>query len=189
MLTTYFTSSKHVKRYIEQNGLPDEVVIEKMFDCPKEAREWESRRLQEMDAMNSPYFLNKTNNKSIPPGLHKGKSYEEIMGVERAERLKEIRRQHALSRSSEFYNNVAKKISKSTKGKRTGGNNNRAIPISFYYCGEFFEFDCMKSAAKHLKVSESSLHKFYHTGEPPKRKSKNPNNGGPEVFSKIEFIL
>lgn len=43
--TTYFTSSKHVKRFIEANGEPDIITVRLVFSCTMRARRCETRVL------------------------------------------------------------------------------------------------------------------------------------------------
>lgn len=60
---TYFTSSKLVKKLVEQYGKDSfEVQIRKIFnDNPKNAQEWERRVLKRIKAGEKPNFLNKSN--------------------------------------------------------------------------------------------------------------------------------
>lgn len=66
LFVTYFTSSKHVKRFISQHGIPDILSIRKTFgeDAQKCAM-WESRLLNKINAKDNPIFLNKTNGDSL----------------------------------------------------------------------------------------------------------------------------
>lgn len=64
---TYFTSSKHVKEFVIQNGDPDIIEIRKVFDDVTKARMWEHRVLKRLDAANRGEFLNKSDGLSIPP--------------------------------------------------------------------------------------------------------------------------
>lgn len=63
--TTYFTSSKSVKRFRLLYGEPDIRQIRKVFDCPSKARIWEERVLKRIDASSRDDFLNKANGKAI----------------------------------------------------------------------------------------------------------------------------
>lgn len=58
---TYFTSSAHVKKYIEFNGPPDIIKILKVFSNPEEAFAWERRILIRVNANKNPAFLNRSN--------------------------------------------------------------------------------------------------------------------------------
>ena len=95
---TYFTSSKHVKRFRELQGEPDIIQIRKTFNDRQSAEAWEKSLLNKIDAANNPSFLNEHNS---APGR-----FKHTTGVDH----------HAfgISRSDE----VKKKISLSNKGKR-----------------------------------------------------------------------
>jgi len=100
---TYFTSSKVVKTYREKFGEPDVIEIRKKFDCAKKAQLWEHRVLKKLLSSNRELWLNATDNIAIhfkgnysntKPGSiasvqkTKGKTYEELYGVEKAAELK-----------------------------------------------------------------------------------------------------
>lgn len=57
--TTYFTSSKHVVKFIEDHGQPDVIEIRHTFKTEKAARAWEERVLRKIDAVNDERWLNK----------------------------------------------------------------------------------------------------------------------------------
>lgn len=73
----YKTSSKHVKRFIEECGDPDILIIRKTFFDIESARIWEENVLTRLKVVDRSDFLNKTANKSIPPGLNLGCKYTE----------------------------------------------------------------------------------------------------------------
>lgn len=64
----YLSSSKYVKQFIEQYGLPDIMKIRKIFKTTKAAREWEEKVLKRMKVKSSDRWLNK-NDRSAPPPL------------------------------------------------------------------------------------------------------------------------
>jgi len=57
---TYFTSSKHVRKFRELNGEPDHIEILKEFDNKKDACEFEEQKLREFDVLNKDNWLNKS---------------------------------------------------------------------------------------------------------------------------------
>ena len=58
----YFTSSKEVKSFREENGEPDIILIRKTFpNNPDACKLWESKFLEKVNAQNNPKFLNKRN--------------------------------------------------------------------------------------------------------------------------------
>lgn len=68
LLVTYFTSSKHVHQLIKKYGIDQfESEVRQEFDSVDAAREWETKVLRRCDVVNSPLFINKTDNKSIDP--------------------------------------------------------------------------------------------------------------------------
>jgi hypothetical protein len=63
---TYFTSSKHVKKFREEYGEPDVVQVRKIFNTKKSAILWEEKVLQKLNVRNNDNWLNK-NDCSAPP--------------------------------------------------------------------------------------------------------------------------
>ena len=61
----YKTSSKHVKKMIEENGNPDIIQIRKIFKDQNAARVWESKVLKKMNVIKDNRFINKSDNISI----------------------------------------------------------------------------------------------------------------------------
>jgi hypothetical protein len=64
---TYFTSSKHVKRFRKDHSEPDVISIRKIFTNKDNAILWESKVLRRINAINKVEFINQTNNKAISP--------------------------------------------------------------------------------------------------------------------------
>lgn len=58
---TYFTSSDYVKTFREIYGEPDVIEVRKTFDTADEARLWEEKVIDKIDAVNSDYWLNRQN--------------------------------------------------------------------------------------------------------------------------------
>lgn len=56
---TYFTSSPLVRNFRYEFGEPDIIQIRKVFNCVEKARNWESRVLHRLNAVNSKKWLNK----------------------------------------------------------------------------------------------------------------------------------
>lgn len=70
LFVSYFTSSKHVKNYIKQHGIPDIIEIRKIFTSETrivDAQTYEHRVLKKLKASARPDYLNRTDNKSIAP--------------------------------------------------------------------------------------------------------------------------
>lgn len=61
IMTTYFTSSKKVKSYIKENGIPDIIVIDKIFNNKEFATLYEEQYLTNINAAKSKKFLNSHN--------------------------------------------------------------------------------------------------------------------------------
>jgi len=165
LMTTYFTSSNHVKRFIESYGLPDKVEVDRVFDTIDEARSWETAQLIALDAVKSHRFLNRTNNTSINPrvaGHGKGKTYEEIMGESKAKKLRELRSRHNYERHSNpgYSERIGAKSSKTLTGRRLGKNNPRAKSVILEFRGEIMKFSTWKEAASFLNVKQSNFSAF-----------------------------
>jgi len=65
--TKYFTSSKHVRKFREENGEPDVIEIRQTFNDSLQAREWEEKVLIRLKVIYNDKWLNKATGKSIPP--------------------------------------------------------------------------------------------------------------------------
>lgn len=68
IMVTYMTSSKSVKQYIKQHGLPTVVKARKVFNTATECRQWEARVLRRMHVVESDNWFNK-NDKAAPPHM------------------------------------------------------------------------------------------------------------------------
>ena len=55
----YYTSSKLVKIFKEQNGNPDIIQVRKTFNCKKKTQKWEKRVLKKLKAVSNEKWLNK----------------------------------------------------------------------------------------------------------------------------------
>jgi len=65
--TSYKTSSKHVKAFVEQFGDPEIRQVRKVFDSSEKARIWENKVLARLGVVRDSRWLNKTDNISIEP--------------------------------------------------------------------------------------------------------------------------
>lgn len=88
---SYFTSSEIVTRFRIENGEPDVVQVRKTFLTENAATEWEGKVLKRMKVVSSPKWLNAHDKKNFSGKSLRGRSYEQIMGVEKAAELKQIR--------------------------------------------------------------------------------------------------
>ena len=61
--TVYFTSSKEVKKFREQNGEPDVLQIRKTFTAAEGARLWEEKVLKRLNVIEDDKWLNKNDNR------------------------------------------------------------------------------------------------------------------------------
>lgn len=74
LMKIYFTSSKHVKKFIEENGLPTVKEIRKIFntfnktvdELANEARSWEHAVLRRLNVVQDEKWLNMSDNKCFP---------------------------------------------------------------------------------------------------------------------------
>ena len=63
--TTYFSSSKYVKKFIKENGNPDVVEIRRIFKDKNSAKSWEEKVIRRIKAIKNPNWLNMGNNNSF----------------------------------------------------------------------------------------------------------------------------
>ena len=56
----YFTSSKYVQEFREEHGDPDRIEVRKVFDSADTARNWETKFLKRIRAVEKENWLNKT---------------------------------------------------------------------------------------------------------------------------------
>jgi len=100
-MQTYFTSSKFVKNYISELGLPDVKKIRRVFTNKEQAILWEHKVLRRMKVIKKANWINKTDNKAINSNSEKamkarinnsllgaaktkGKRWEQIIGENKA---------------------------------------------------------------------------------------------------------
>jgi len=62
---SYFTSSKYVKKFAQENGDPDIIQVRKIFDNREDSIAWETKVLKKMNVLESEIWLNKTTNRAI----------------------------------------------------------------------------------------------------------------------------
>lgn len=79
---TYFTSSKHVQKFREENGDPDIIQVRKTFPNKESARLWEHKVLRRIKVTLREDFLNKSDAISIPSqkGIPKPLGHSEKIG-------------------------------------------------------------------------------------------------------------
>jgi len=125
LFVTYFTSSKHVKAFIAEHGLPDVIQVRKTFATKESARNWENRVLRRMDVLHDPRSLNMTNNyafrseKRTPE--HQAKLRAALKGRKSPFKGKthtpEIRQQISHNRKGQKTSRVYTPLSEETKRK------------------------------------------------------------------------
>lgn len=64
--TTYFSSSKYVKYFIEEHGQPDIIQIRKICKSKSDTLKWESTVLRRMKVVSDDRFLNRWDNNMMP---------------------------------------------------------------------------------------------------------------------------
>lgn len=131
---SYFTSSKHVKRFQNKHGDPDIIQIRKTFDCRNRALLWERNVLFRMNVKNDGRFLNASHNmapfpskfdraKNFEPYIEslRGKTYEEIYGKKKGQQLRQERKENfdkyrGYTKGLKWSDKSKKKLSESIKG-------------------------------------------------------------------------
>ena len=142
---TYFTSSKHVERYVIRHGNPDVISIRKTFgEDTDSAREWEKKVITRCRMVERKEFLNHTNNMGPPINNNWG-TMEPILLAERKKAASErAKKQHAEGRFNGYekpddttnYKNAANKrwsdpsFKKKMKSKRWMNLNEKSKMIS-----------------------------------------------------------
>ena len=63
--TSYFSSSKYVKKFIEENGKPDVIEIRRVFKDKISAKTWEEKVIRRLKAIENPVWLNMGNNNAF----------------------------------------------------------------------------------------------------------------------------
>jgi hypothetical protein len=153
--STYFTSSKHVKNYVEENGPPDIIEIRKTFDDISKARRWEARVLSRSKGPDREDCLNRTDNISISPydcsKNTKGKTYEQIHGLERASALRLKRSASNRARAGAYKWSIEAK--KKAALRNAGAGNPRAKTITIFLGDASHTFTNMKEAASFLAAT------------------------------------
>jgi hypothetical protein len=126
--TTYFTSSKHVKRFREDFGEPDIIQVRKTFEDRTKALLWEEKVLSRMNVIGDEKWINKTNNKAICPvaaGVWKGR--KRIHSEETKQKLSEYSTGKTRGPHSE---ETKKKIGLGNKGKIVSEESRKRISES-----------------------------------------------------------
>lgn len=107
---TYFTSSKYVKDFRENNGEPDIIQVRKQFINAKDARIFEHGILKKLQVVSDERWLNKTDNISIDP-ICAAKGSSKKNSKEHCENIRKALTGRKLS------DETKRKISESMKGK------------------------------------------------------------------------
>jgi hypothetical protein len=159
LLVTYFTSSKHVKAKIQESGMPHSRV-HKIFPGDREAAIlYENRVLRILKCPERRDYLNQTYNRAIPAEYNgseykRGKTYEEIYGVEKAARLRAMRVESNRARQRVKWCDEARlKMSTCQRGSL----NNKAKTIKLTFNNTSTSFGTIKEAA--LFLSEQTGYK------------------------------
>lgn len=178
LFKSYFTSSKHVKRFVNMHGMPDVIQIRKIFKDTQTVRMYEEKLLRRLNVIKSEKWLNKNVN---------GRFLKE--GPQSVEHISKRMKSSKKTRSSKEYivsSETRLKLSMAKKGKiitfsdehkknlKCHDNNKKTIEcphcnkIGQYTNMKRWHFDkCEKINIRELKIIE--CHVCGHTG------SKSPN--------------
>lgn len=88
---TYFTSSKHVKKFRKEHGEPDVIKIRALFETKSQAMLWEHKVLRRLKAPQSEKWLNKSDTK-----VHYRTGVPHLLETRQKMRLKRAGRKPAL---------------------------------------------------------------------------------------------
>jgi hypothetical protein len=124
--TTYFTSSRHVKTFIEEHGEPDVVQVRKIFSTREKAQLWECAVLRKLKVREKTNWLN-VNPGSFGFAVPVGELHP-CFGKKRSEESKNKQRETRKQRQDQglySYNNhtpaqteTVRQIGLNNKGKR-----------------------------------------------------------------------
>lgn len=187
---TYFTSSKHVKRFREEHGEPDIIEVRQTFDRVDKARLWEHKVLKRMQVVNDDRWLNMTDNKAVSiesalVGATKKKpwkpdDYRRKLSSERMydviaeygrhtwskEKRSEVAKRAQASRSKEEkirISKIATKASAASPNKVNWSNNGLAKDLYLKRRAQGTEPQTMRTECPHcLKVGQYRAMKRWH---------------------------
>ncbi len=91
--TSYFSSSRYVKKFIEDNGNPDIIQIRKIFTCKQKAKKWEETVIRRMNIIYDDKWLNKSNANSFR---------DVVMDEDIKKRISDVKKGKKLGK---YYNN------------------------------------------------------------------------------------
>ena len=125
----YKTSSEVVKDFIKENGEPDIKCIDRKFDTPDEAREYERAVLKTNNVISDDRWLNQSYGDwglFVAKGEDHhayNKTWEEMYGYDRAQKMKENLKRVTAGENNGMYGKeqspeTKQKISKANKGKK-----------------------------------------------------------------------
>jgi hypothetical protein len=142
---SYFTSSKHVKRFRREFGEPDVIQVRRIFNTKNDAILWEERVLQKLNVRNNENWLNR--NDCCAPPIMKGEEHplynightdetkqkisEKNKGkLKGRKKTEEHRRKISEARKRNWQNNdeLKKRISAKMLGNDYGKSNKGKIP-------------------------------------------------------------
>jgi len=119
LFDTYFTSSKLVKKCIEEYGQPDFIKITKTFDNETDTRLWEHKVLRRMNVIHRDDFLNQTDNIAISSDIWRGNTHSPETRKIISEKAK---LRYLVKENNPFY---GKKHSEESKQKISKSNKSR----------------------------------------------------------------
>lgn len=122
---SYFTSSKTVKAFREQQGEPDLIQVRKTFDCKLAAIAWEEKVLRRMNVLREERWLNKNIAGAIAPHSGGRKNKGRRRSKEAIAKAIETRKKNG--KPSGLKGRKRPEISAALKG-RAGLNKGKTLP-------------------------------------------------------------
>lgn len=141
---TYFTSSKHVKKFRKDHGEPDIIQVRKVFSNIEECRSYENKVLKKLDVLNQDKWLNKNINGNFLPT---GKQSEEHIRNRIDSIVKNGKRKGLVAWTKKQNPEYANRVSNALKGKPKTYNNlgdPNAQKIACPYCSKIGNLGNMK---------------------------------------------
>ena len=149
----YFTSSKYVQEFRGEHGEPDRIEVRRVFDSPEKARDWETKFLKRIKAVENNNWLNK--------------SYGDIKFHCFTHREETKIKIGKAGRGRKHKKDTIKKMSKAAKGRKLSEETKRKLS----------EVNKGKKASEETKKKLSELRKGKSHNEETKRKISEANRG------------
>lgn len=169
----YFTSSKHVKRFMKENGNPDVIEVRRVFKDKQHAQEWETKVLRRLGVRTNDKWLNK--NDCYAPPVMRGSEHP-LFGVGHTEETKVKMKKKAIGRGKGVPKSEEHKR-KIAEGKKRNWTTNQELKDKFASKMLGNEYGKLHKGWKpteetKLRMSESARNRKYRFRSPVTEETK-----------------